>query len=215
MSHRVYLSNLDTCLATKKSVVEVFQQFGFAAVSERHVHLIRQGKQIAGQHCSAFVTVNSEEEIQAAVEGLDQQYIPCLSAKFISAQKAIPRVKTLSTLLPMSLAQPQQSAASSASGGNTIKDDKWEEDSEAPAVHPHLAHLLAVKQEEKHQKQSSQENHEEYPAVHPHVAHLLKVKQEQKDKSKSSKQGPLPLQDEGRDLKPWARRELKRKQLEI
>ena len=153
-------------------------------------------------------------EVQAAVDRLDQQYVPALSARCITAQTAIPRVRTLSTMLPLLDSQGVQSAESSIVGESTSRnhmDEKVEEDSEAPALNPGLAYLQAVKQEEKYQKHQAKETHEEDPAVHPHVAHLLKVKQEKKNESKSSNQGQLPVEDEVSNMKPWQRRERKRK----
>ena len=64
MSHRCYLENLDQTLATKATIAGTFHEVGFKVTLDA-VNVVRpKGRRVVqGQHCSAFVTMGTAEEV--------------------------------------------------------------------------------------------------------------------------------------------------------
>ena len=91
MAHRVFIRNLDQQQATKKTIALTFQEFGFYFVGLDQVQVVRSGGSSGskasgrGQHCSAFVTLEDDHQVDAAVSAFDGKVIPLLSKQTLGS----------------------------------------------------------------------------------------------------------------------------------
>lgn len=104
MAHRVIVKNLDFQLANDKEICQLFHQYGFTALTRSDVSINRSGDARPGKHCVAFVVLQSEFEVQSAINLIHGSLAPDLAFKPIHVQRALPRMRTLQLRPPGSLA---------------------------------------------------------------------------------------------------------------
>ena len=189
MAHRVFLRNLDQQRATKKNIALTFQEHGFYPVVLDQVQVVRSGGSRTygrGWHCSAFVTLESEDQVHAAVSTLQGKVVPLLSDKPLEADRAVPRMKTLKVPAQETCGQLLQ----------TKKEEKDDvvssEPSSTGSVAMAVGQFLQTKKEDESalEKQVSSEP-SATGSVAVAVGHFFQTKEEDKRKNNPT---------------PWARR---------
>ena len=193
MSHRCYLENLDQTLATKATIAGTFHEVGFKVTLDA-VNVVRpKGRRVVqGQHCSAFVTMGTAEEVAAAVQALDGRVVLRLSERPLSAQVAVPSLTTL-------VQTPNEPKSSEPSAGSCVqmvvgqltKAKKEIQDNlqtEGGVIENPGLETVSVNQEVFETMSSEPSNDS---SVHVAVSHFRKVKKED-----------VPFKDEP----PWKRR---------
>ena len=91
---RVYLKNLSFGIA-KATIAKYFTDEGFQGITEGSVHVVRTGSYGSGRLCTAFVTMLSWDDVDLAVSKMHGSLIPRFSHKKCHAERAIPRLQTM------------------------------------------------------------------------------------------------------------------------
>lgn len=191
MAHRVFIRNLDQQQATKKTIALTFQEFGFYFVGLDQVQVVRSGGSSKasgrGQHCSAFVTLEDDHQVDAA-----GKVIPILSNRPLEAQPAIPRMTTLAGPVHMEVKKGKVDEGALSSTTMDVPG------SSQPSPHGNVGVAIRafaeMKQEEKDDLEAEKYTSEPSTtgSVAVAVGHFLQTKEEDK-----RKKNPLP----------WARRQ--------
>ena len=197
MAHRVFIRNLDQQQATKKTIALTFQEFGFYFVGLDQVQVVRSGGSSGskasgrGQHCSAFVTLEDDHQVDTAVSAFDGKVIPLLSDRPLEAQPAIPRLTTLAG--PVHMEVKKEKVDEGALSSTTMDVPGSSEPSPHGNVGVAIRAFAEMKQED---KDDLEEQFSSEPSTTGSVAvavgHFVQTKEEDK-----RKKNPLP----------WARRQ--------
>ncbi len=95
MSHRVYLKNLSFAVS-KGPLFRALHGHGITLVSHDDILIVRKGRGAGCKECSAFLTFQSDDEVTAAVSCLNGRVLGGCSRRPVAAEKAVPRITTLS-----------------------------------------------------------------------------------------------------------------------
>ena len=146
MAHRVYLKNLSFGVQ-KGPLLRTLHSYGINIPTFDEILIVRKG-QGAGQHkeCSAFVTLQSNGEVEAAVASLDGRVLKGCSSRPLEGEKAVPRITTLTETARQ---DPYQVAGEDPTSDNTSAEPS--SDSRGAAA---LHDMLKVKQDHREERQS-------------------------------------------------------------
>ncbi len=208
-SHRVYLKNLNFSV-TKSELARALNGAGLPQVTLDDVNVVRVGKSNPNSMCSAFVTLQSAENVELSVQLLHGRVLPGCSKLALHAEKAIPRIS------------PRTFVSGSQSSGSTVGGGAGSSDSGPSAIDAAVAHWIEVKKEEKKEGKRTYHSPTSPSPVRPcsavdaAVAHWVGMKKEGKERKRKHDSPTSPAETvhrcdgDEKDETPWGRRVRKR-----
>ena len=94
MASRVVLKNILSTV-NKQTIIAAFQALNLGLVKPEDINIVRKGQINRVPECTVFITLESDLDVAAAVQCLQNRVLPGLSNRAVVAELATPRMSTL------------------------------------------------------------------------------------------------------------------------
>lgn len=170
MANRVYIRNL-TFSVDKWVLLRAVNLWGVPAISVDDIQVVRKTDPFwsTNRECSAFLTYDTEEQVERAIRALNGKLLDSCSWRPVVAEKAIPRMNTL-VGQDLSKGQPTEQ-------NNVTTDIYFTDLSQGSSGAAAVAYLMEAKKEQAEQR--NQADLQESSAGAAAVSHLIEAKKEE------------------------------------